>query len=211
MLPKDIIIVDDFYTNPDKVRELALETSYQNFGNIQNFPGFESEKSFSSPSIKVKFQNIIKNEIIIQPDKYIYGKFRYSIKTDHAQTKVHIDHGVDWTAIVYLTRDQDSKGGLSIYHHKDLGLDSVPKDTEMKNFKCKNIADFDSKYIYPITNSTDKWEMIHHIPIKFNRLILFKGSKYFHGITEQFGNSIYNSRLTQNFFFREKTKRIIKA
>ncbi|EOO24239.1 hypothetical protein ICM_05799 [Bacillus cereus BAG1X2-3] len=207
MLPEDILIVDNFYSNPDAVRKLALEINYQEFGEMQNFPGFESEKSFSSTSIKERFQKLIKNEIIISPREYIFGKFRYSTENDYAHTEVHLDHDVDWTGIVYLTKDEDCQGGLSIYHHKKLGLDSAPVQSELQDFNCKNIAEFDSKYIYPYTKLAENWNLLYYIPIKFNRLILFRGSKYFHGITEQFGNSIYNSRLTQNFFFKEKVKK----
>lgn len=204
MIIKDIKIVDGFYKNPDKVREMALNAEYKNFGNIQNFPGSESKKSFYSNRIKERFETLVENSITVSPEKYIFGKFRFSTKYDFAQTEVHLDYGIDWTGIVYLTKDQDSKGGLGIYRNRILDLEKVPTEEELKIFHCHDIREFDSKYIYTNSKLKDAWELIYEIPIKYNRLVLFKGCNYFHGITEQFGETIENSRLTQNFFFQEE-------
>ncbi|MCU7668526.1 hypothetical protein N7978_37260, partial [Bacillus thuringiensis] len=72
-----------------------------------------------------------------------------------------------------------------------------------EKFGCDNIKDFDAKYVMPISKDLNKWDITYEIPIKYNRLVLFKGSKYFHAITDQFGNSIEDGRITQNFFFNE--------
>lgn len=197
----NIFCIDDFYTNPYDVRELALKETYQNFGEHQNFPGQESIKSFYSNAIIEKFENLIGNTILIEPEKFIFGKFRYSIESDNAPTSIHLDSGVNWTGIVYLSKDEDVEGGLGIYRHKMLQLNESPDEKKLKELACKDIAEFDARYVYPISTDLDKWELISEIPIKFNRLILFQGSKYFHAINKQFGKNIQNGRLTQNFFF----------
>ncbi|MCP3033467.1 DUF6445 family protein [Halobacillus sp. A1] len=203
MLPKDIIVIDGFYSKPDQVRNVALNTKYNTFGDEQNFPGAESEKPFYSSTIKEQFEDLIEKKIKISPEKYVFGKFRYSTKHNIAKTKVHLDHGIGWTGIVYLSKDQDSKGGMGIYKHRKLELMEAPNQEQLRSLQCDNVIEFDAKYVYPITKSKNEWELLHEIPIKYNRLILFKGCKYFHGITEQFGDSINNSRLSQNFFFHE--------
>jgi hypothetical protein len=48
------------------------------------------------------------------------------------------------------------------------------------------------------TNNNDKYKLISTIGNIFNRLILFD-SKQYHVQTNEFGNNIYNSRLTQTF------------
>jgi hypothetical protein len=203
MIPEDIIVIDGFYSNPDSVREVALNTKYTNFGDEQNFPGAESEKSFYSHTIIERFEELVGKQIKVTPEKYVFGKFRYSTKGDNAQTEVHLDNGVEWTGIVYLSKDQDSRGGLGIYKHRKLELSKAPNQEHLNLLHCKDINEFDAKYVYPISKEKDQWELMYKIPIKYNRLILFQGSKYFHGITEQFGNSIDDARLTQNFFFQE--------
>jgi hypothetical protein len=197
----DLIIIDDFYLEPDKVRNLALSTEYQRFGDKANFPGAESVRPFFTSNHIKRFEEIIGSNIKINPERLVFGKFRYCLKNDKAPTKIHFDK-VSWAAIVYLSLNEHCKGGLGIYKHKKTGLEKVPSTEEqLKRLGCKNIIEFDQKYVYPYSKQEEYWELIEEIPIKYNRLILFKGSKYFHGITQQFGDSIYNSRLSQVFFF----------
>lgn len=40
-----------------------------------------------------------------------------------------------------------------------------------------------------------------YMPVKYNRLILFRGGRMFHRASKGFGNSPENGRLTQSFFF----------
>lgn len=199
---KDLIIIDDFYDDPYLIRSLALNTEYNIFEKTQNFPGAESKKAYYLSTHVKTFENLLDKKIKIDPGKYIFGKFRYSLKNDKSNTTVHLDWPVDWTAIIYLTLDKDCRGGLGFYKHLELDTCIVDEQV-LQKYNCKNIFEFDRKYIKPQSNDLSKWELIEEIPMKFNRLVLFKGSKYFHAITQQFGNSITNSRLTQNFFFHE--------
>lgn len=204
-LNKDVIIVDNFYNNPDVIRNIALSTNYPEYNKERNFPGQESEKSYYTNRHIESFEKILNKRIDVDPSKYVFGKFRYSVESDKARTNIHLDWNVDWTAIVYLSLDKDAKGQLGIYKMKDYNLSNVPNDNELKErFDCESIKDFDARYIMPVSKDLDKWELIYSVDIKYNRLVLFKGSEYFHAITEQFGNSIQNGRITQNFFFNEK-------
>lgn len=204
MLPKDVIVIDDFYDSPEHVRDLALNADYHIFEQEQNFPGSESKKSFYSDAHVKKFEEILNRPIQIDPSKYIFGKFRYSTSHDSSRTCVHLDWDIDWTGIIYLSLDKDCKGGLGLFCHRKTGLAKVPSSIEeLKEYDCRSLMEFDRKYIMPVSKDLDQWDLMHEIPIKFNRLILFKGSQYFHGIINQFGNSIEDSRLTQNFFFNE--------
>ncbi|MGE7925937.1 DUF6445 family protein [Viridibacillus arvi] len=201
---KDIYIVDNFYQNAQKIREIALKTEYIDFGVEQNFPGKESVKSFYSPDIIRTFEKIVGHTIEVNPQKNIFGKFRCSLESDNAPTSVHLDYSVQWTGVVYLSLDEHIKGSLGIYKFKELDMSEAPSESQLVKYNCNNIREFDSRYIYPNSKNFDAWETLNDIPIKFNRLILFKGSKYFHSIQDQFGDSIENGRLTQNFFFNVK-------
>ncbi|MCM3268659.1 DUF6445 family protein [Paenibacillus elgii] len=201
-LPDDVKIVDNFYSEPYKVRHIALNTDYQTFKEKQNFPGKESKKAYYTNDHINKFESLVGGHICIDPQKYIFGKFRFSVSNNHSRTKVHLDHGVAWTAIVYLSLDKNCVGGLGIYSHKETGLAEAPASPlELQKYDCKNIQEFDQKYVLPCSTDMNAWDLLHSIPIRFNRLIIFPGSKYFHSITHQFGNSIEDGRLTQNFFF----------
>ena len=43
---KRVIIVDDFYNEPLQIREIALDTEYEQDGNIKNYPGKNSKMPF---------------------------------------------------------------------------------------------------------------------------------------------------------------------
>ncbi|MFS0593222.1 DUF6445 family protein [Cytobacillus horneckiae] len=201
---EDIIVIDNFYSEPFKVRDIALRSEYYSFDKIQKFPGTESKKSFFSNNHIQRFEKLLNRKIEVDPNKYIFGKFRFATKNDQSKTHVHLDSAVDWTGIVYLSLNSDCKGGLGIYKNKKTGLIEIPKSKEeFLKYGCATDLEFDQKYILPVTSNENAWELQTEYKIKFNRLILFKGSRYFHAITKQFGDNIENSRLTQNFFFKE--------
>jgi len=198
----DIHIIDDFYENPEVLRKLAIKAIYKNYGEQQNYPGHESVKAYYTHDIVTKFEELLGQHIDYDPGKYVFGKFRYSVKNDLAKTKIHLDWPVHWTGIVYLSEDRYNIGGLGIYQHLETGITRLQQSQDFyQEYGCKSIEEFDARYIYPNSSNMEKWSLIEEIPIKFNRLILFPGSEYFHAITEQFGTTIEDARLTQNFFF----------
>jgi hypothetical protein len=203
MLPEDVLIIDDFYTKPERIRELALNAEYNHFKDLSNFPGAESKKSFFSANHVKRFEELLNRRVYFDPDKYIFGKFRFATHQDEARTCVHLDWNVDWTAVIYLSLTEHCRGGLGLFKHRETGLTKLPTSEELLTYNCTSVSEFDKRYIIPVTKDLSKWELIIEIPIKFNRLVLFRGSNYFHGITEQFGDSLENSRLTQNFFFND--------
>lgn len=208
MIDGDVIIVDNFYEDAEIIRRMALNAEYNHFDDILNFPGSESKKSFYTADHVKRFEEILGVNIDYNPEKNIFGKFRYSKMLDDAKTSVHLDWDIDWTGIIYLSLDKHSRGGLGLYRHRETGLYRCPKDiNEFKKLGYSDVYDFDKQFIIPITKDLDKWELVREIPIKYNRLVLFKGSEYFHGIRDQFGNTIDDSRLTQNFFFNEIKKK----
>src|SRR5699024_5389719 len=109
-----------------------------------------------------------------------------------------------WAAMIYLTLDKDCRGGLGIYQHKETGILHVPQTSEeFRSLGFENFEDMDRRLVYPDTKNNFAWKLIEFIPMKYNRLVLFKGSRYFHSITEKFGNEVNDSRLTHSFFFNE--------
>ncbi|GEM_PF-5235068 len=200
----NIYIIDNFYENPEVIRNLALRTTYLKFNENSNYPGFESEVSFFAENHAEEFKKHIGKDIHINPDKYVYGKFRYSIKGALSRSDVHID-SPDWSAMIYLTLDKDCVGGLAIYQHKETGIIEVPQsEGAFLSMGFNGFGDFDRKIVAPDTKTPDAWELVELIPMKYNRLVLFKGSQYFHSITHKFGTNVMNARLTHSFFFNEK-------
>ncbi|MBM7581135.1 DUF6445 family protein [Jeotgalibacillus terrae] len=200
---KNIHIVDNFYDNPEVIRNLALKTDYHKFRADEHYPGYESVQSFYAKEHADRFKSIINKDIMVDKSM-VYGKFRYSVKEAESISDIHID-SAEWAAMIYLSLDEDSKGGLGIYKHKQTGLITVPQTTkEFEKIGYNGFYDLDERLVYPDTFNKEAWELIEFIPVKYNRLVLFKGSQYFHSITEKFGENVENARLNHSFFFNEK-------
>lgn len=199
-LDRDLVVVDDFYDDPDAMRRLALAAEYVGFPEAQNFAGRESVKSFYSEAHIQRFSELVGCPIRVDPAQNVFGKFRVSTAADNARTNVHVDD-VDWTAVVYLTPDTDARGGLGIYAYIPLDLEAMPDSSDLAGYGCKTPADFDAKYVFPNTHRSECWREIRRVDMKYNRLVLFRGGHRFHGVLELFGESTTSGRLSQNFFF----------
>jgi len=108
---KNLIIVDDFYTNPYEVREYALGLNFETFGN---YPGVRScpESDTQSNYLKEYFEkNIVHSEIYHWHNDY---NTCYQYTTENAKTWVHQDE-TDWAGVLYLTPDAPVKSGTGIY------------------------------------------------------------------------------------------------
>ncbi|NYV73720.1 DUF6445 family protein [Streptomyces sp. UH6] len=201
-LDGELLIVDGFYQDPDRVRDLALAAEYRDFGEAANFPGLESVKAFASEGHARRLAEIVGGPIHHDPRRWVFGKFRVATRSDSGRTRVHLDF-VDWTAVVYLTPPEQARGGLSFYRHLPTGLDRVPEDGTLDDFGCRTKEEFDQRYVLRDTGREDRWEAIHHVDLAYNRCVIFKGGRLFHGITELFGDAPGEGRLTQNFFFMD--------
>lgn len=181
---KNIIIIDNFYTNVDSTREFILT---QPFNVTGNFPG-KRTVSYSNNKIKEIFENAIGKEITYWPNEY-NGSFQYT--TGDMDSWVHRDE-TSWAGVLYLTPDAPASSGTGFFRHKRTGIET--KD-EYYNAEKKIQDELDED-----GNNLDKWEMIDYVGNKYNRLILFQGTRN-HRSMKYFGDNKENGRLFQLWFF----------
>ena len=185
-----LITVDDFYSDVDEVRQLALQQSFDVEGN---YPGRRTQ-SFINDSIKEIIQSLIlphAGEIIWWGGEYS-GAYQYTTK--HDKSWIHADHTSNWAGVVYLTPNAPPSGGTGFFKHKEMGLSEAV-------YKEDGSYDDDTmSQVYQDSQNYDKWEMTDQVSNKYNRLILYRGNK-FHQSLDYFGDNIYNGRLFQTFFF----------
>jgi len=174
-----VIIIDNFYKNPDDVRKIALMQPYDIKGN---YPGGRT-KSFATDELKKRFEMIIGKEIVYWPGGY-NGSFQITNK-DHVSW-IHRDK-TDYAAIIYLTPNAPTNSGTILYKHKSSNLLTA------SNNEQESLLRNDS-------NNDDAWDIIDTIGNIYNRCILFNG-KVSHKSNVYFGDTIENSRLFQTFFF----------
>lgn len=198
-----IHIVDNFYKNPDAVRNLALNSAYEDVTGL-NYPGEQSIHAFVSSKIKEKFESLLQKKILLDESKLTFGKFRLMIDDQRSWLKVHVDGASDWTGVLYLNKDDQTQGGTNFYRHKATGLEGPPSPEKLKELEFKTYKELEETIIKQDTQNLEKWRRSMFVSMKFNRLVLFRGNQLFHAHTHAFGTSIQDGRLTQNFFFNER-------
>jgi hypothetical protein len=183
------LIIDDFYSNVDEVREFALS---QDFSVSGNYPGRRTQ-SFLTDSAKNLIQEIIRpfsGNVTWWGDDYT-GSFQYTLASDRSW--IHSDYTTDWAGVLYLTPDAPLSAGTGLFKLKENGL---------RNWKSSEHTDEENRSALHNRYSQDytKWEMVDKIGNVYNRLVLYRGD-LFHVSLDYFGDTKENGRLFQLFFF----------
>jgi len=177
-----LIIVDDFYTNPDLVREYALTQPFEVSGN---YPGLRTQP-YLPDDLKESIQHIMtkaggKITHWFEESGYT-GAFQICTAID--RTWIHADSFNTWAGVCYLTPDAPVSSGTALYRYKET------KEYERLSNDAMQLDGYDYT----------KWEMTDYVSNKYNRLVLYRGNLY-HASLDYFGNNRENGRLFQTFFF----------
>ena len=172
------IIVEDFYVDPDSVREFALS---QPFDVVGNYPGARTA-TFFNDSVKEVIQRIIEPQsglVTNWLDEKYSGSFQLC-NEDH-KTWIHADNHNTWAGVCYLTPNAPVTSGTALYRHKE------SQDREF----VEELHD---------GNNMDDWEEVDRFGNIYNRLVLYRGNLY-HASVDYFGTTPEDGRLFQTFFF----------
>lgn len=183
-MQKNLIVVDNFYTNVDATRQYILSTDFDVTGN---YPGMRT-KSYATDQIKSMFEDILQKKITHWPSEY-NGSFQYTTK--NMDSWIHRDR-TRYAAILYLTPDAPVSSGTGFFKHKKTGIETLD-DYNKLTPELKAEVDSDG-------NKMDKWDMVDLVGNKYNRLIIFNGYRN-HRSMEYFGTNKFNGRLFQVWFF----------
>jgi len=180
---ESVVIQDNFYSNPDQVRQQALTKTYE--VPPDRSPRIAVTARCNEAESKAMF-DLLAPHIPVENGNNLVGVdvlFRYSLAKAQKKIFCHVD-GCSSAGIVYLTLPEDCAGGTSIFKHKLTGDQIFNKaNAHLYNF-------FDAS----------QWETLAEIDMVYNRLVFYPG-QLFHSITPIFfGDRIENSRLTQNVF-----------
>jgi hypothetical protein len=193
----NLIIVDNFYNNPDETREWALKQDFKVRGN---FPGQRTLPVPWSENTKNIMQKILATAagpITHWPTGSTYNAaFQYTIESD--ESWIHSDTGNTWAGVCYLTPNAPVSGGTGLFKHKKTGWIRAPRYKNGKRNENKL-----KKHIFPDTRNYDKWDMTAMVGNVYNRLVLYRGD-LFHRSLDYFGKDINDGRLFQTFFFNTK-------
>lgn len=174
-----LIIVDNFYEEPDKVRELALKAEFK--PNDLRFKGQRS-KPYRFPGLKETFEYHLQRKITNWENK-TNGCFQYCVAED--KSVYHCDLQ-EYAAIIYLTPDAPVESGTQFFRSRLT--------------KKMTVNECSSKVFPTGFYDSTKFESVDTVGNIYNRLILFH-SKQIHAAPVYFGNTLENCRLFQIFFF----------
>jgi len=190
----NIIVIDDFYPNPEQIREDVLKQEFTVYGN---FPG-ERTRSFATEELKANIQAYIPEPIVqfdIPPSNDLFqrmdnGAFQYT--TSRNRSWIHMDPYTNWAGVLFLTPNAPLTSGTGFYQFQD----GTMTETDLIYKQNQAVTD---RFAQDIT----KWKLVDQVGNVFNRLVLFN-SKRFHMSMDYFGDTLENGRLFQVFFFTTK-------
>lgn len=180
----NLIIVDDFYTNPNDVRDFALSQEFKVRGN---FPGLRTE-SFLNDSTKELIQKILEPHAgeITKWDALEGLTGSFELATSFERSWMHTDHHNTWAGILYLTPNAPISGGTGMFLHKASGS------------RYEEGIDYEGE-----TQDITKWEIVDRVGNVYNRLALYRSDMY-HTSLDYFGKDKNDGRLFQLFFLTTK-------
>lgn len=181
-------IVDNFYEDPDAVREFALKQDYLEGGLGRGFIGRRTEQQFLFPGLKERFEEIMGREITAWQEHGMNGRFQISWS---GEPLVYHCDSQKWGGMLYLTPNAPFSCGTTLYAHKttrartyyeegwDVAWKDVPGDCHLDG---------------------SSFEPVDVLGNVYNRLVIFDASAI-HSASQYFGTVKENARLWQMFFF----------
>ena len=196
---QSLIIVDDFYPNPEEVRQTALSCEYPEMFGPPTFPGRNSRQKFVPQGLDHAVSQVLGDRVAGGDVKSTHGRFRITLAADTSRYQVHADPtALNWVGVVYLNLPEQCHGGTAFFRHKGLNSDRTPlTPEELAAYGPSSVAEL----MRQEGNDPDKWEHTMTVPMRFNRLAIYRPWLW-HSSCEAFGSSIEDGRLIQLVAFK---------
>ncbi len=197
---QSLIIVDDFYPDPQAVRRTALGCEYPEVTGQRTFPGRNSRQKFTPQGMDQAVSQALGEPVAGVPgEEAAHGTFRITLATDESRYLVHADRtGLTWVGVVYLTLPEQCRGGTAFFRHKGLNSDRTPlTQEELAAYGPSSMAEL----MRQDGNDPDKWEHTMTVPMRFNRLAIYRPWQW-HSSCAGFGSSVEDGRLIQLVCFQ---------
>lgn len=197
---QSLVVVDDFYPDPREVRRVALGYDYPEVSGPPTFPGRNSVQKYLPAGLDQVVSQVLGAPVSAGSDAdSTHGKFRITLAADTSRYMVHADPTVlDWVGVFYLNPPEQCRGGTAFFRHKGLDSDRTPMTVEeLAAYGPSSVAEL----LRQDGNDADKWEHLMTLPMRFNRLIIYRPWLW-HSAGEAFGTSLEDGRLIQLVAFK---------
>jgi len=202
-----VTIIDNFYENPDLVRNFALSLPYHD-PPIGQYPG--SRTGLLSVENDYFFR-VFTHKLFSLFFDFETTKLMWSVETNFQKINsfssngndiknsgwIHSDNDTVFSGIIYLNPNPKPGWGTSIYKLKSKEIDNCIQKTKFLHYSKSE--DFDQKE-HEIEKKFNNDKFVETIRVEnvYNRLLLFEGGVY-HGVPTYYSED-EDPRLTQVFF-----------
>ncbi len=192
--PPAVVVVDNFYSDPDAVREYAMTLDFN--PNVKYHKGSRTEVKTIFEGTKETFEKLLGRKISVWEGHIYNGVFQYC--TAEEPLVYHTDNQ-SYAAVVFLTPDAPPECGTSFYKSKFNGLMAYPTPADCKKHNKSADELFDEMFAGNFYDKT-RWDLVDTVGNVYNRLVIFD-AKRVHAASAYFGDNMKNSRLFHMFFF----------
>lgn len=201
MLPS-LIVIDDFLSDPHQLRGAALGLGYDPKAQHGNYPGLVSSRALTVRGLDGAVSARVGVPLVPMAGTS-HGHCRITLAGDRGASGVHVDPCF-YSGILYLSPDDQARGGTDFFRHRPTGLDRIP--TTDLALAQSGFADVNAAIAQTVNADTLKparWEKLMTVPMRFNRLLLFS-PWLFHNAAPGFGKTLETGRLVMLLFFARR-------
>lgn len=196
---RSLVVIDNVLDNAAQLREAALTLDYPPAPESVLYPGRNSAQQINIEGLQPQIEQML-GERLVPAGGDSYARFRISVAEDEGRGSVHVDP-CHWTGVFFLTPDELCQGGTDFYRHKPSGLEYAPHTPqELAKVGASSYSDYVMNQALPDTKNPDAWEHVMHVPMRFNRMVLFR-PWFFHDAGPGFGTDLRTGRLVYLLFF----------
>ena len=191
---KTFMCVDNFYEDPDAVRQFAMNQEFQLHKEYHK--GRRTDIVYRPESLRAKFEKIIGKKITSW-DKYgVNGCFQYCTAED--QIVYHYD-SQNYAGVIYLTPDAPPESGTTFYRSKKNKLTKI-LDNPHAVATGKSFDELHNETFSTGFYDSTQFDVVDVVGNVYNRLVIWDALTL-HAATKYFGTDLHNSRLFHLFFF----------
>lgn len=195
---ESVFVFDNFLKKPHEVRALGLKAFYPPAEAKAYYPGRNSVDRFHIPGLTEHVSRIVGQPL--EPAAHTpHGAFRVCIDGDVRRGGVHVDP-CHWSCLIYLSLPESCQGGTDFFRHLGTGTTRTPVFPGEYERLGVTREHLQREVSPPRCFDPEVWDPIFHVPMKFNRMVLFRPWLW-HDAGAGFGDGVENGRLIYLTFY----------
>jgi hypothetical protein len=196
--PRFLLVRDDFYSDPDAVRNIARSMTYRYHEGVT---GYMTTEAYQPAGMRRRLEQILGVRITRWDEDPEEGNGIFYAGFSAGKHKeipgVHSDEPEDdITVVIYLTPGLSPEYGTSLWQHKATGIVNAPTrgDARRLNTTLTRLRD----RLERDSERRDRWIEIDRAGYRYNRMVAY-ASGMLHSASRHFGAGFGGGRLHQTY------------